>query len=558
MPADIAMRRFAGEKVDVCIVGSGAGGAPLAFELARAGASVVVLEKGPWYTTKDFTHDEIAINRRSFWSPPIADEPRLLKDSAAPAHKSGVGWTSNCVGGGTVHMSGFFYRLHPEDFRMRDRFPELDAEHENWPITYDELAPHYDRVESEVGVSGLAGEYPFEPPRRGPFPDPPLDSNPISALIDEGARSLGLHPFQTPRAIISRPRPDRAGCAYCDFCGSYGCEVNAKSSTAVALLPRAIATGRCEVRTPAMVFEVVVDASGRASGVRYFDAHGQIVEQKAALVCVSATAIESARLLLNSSSPAFPHGLANRNGHVGKHLHFSTLGKGHGEFERARLPANMQKDDGVHFLQRSLQDYYFVKDRPGYNKGGTHCFLLPPRGPIFASERIAGRDGTKWGVPLMQALHRYFHEVREIDFEVFGEYLPNAQSFVGVDPKVQDKWGLPVSSVQALHREEDVQLSRYLVERGLEVLTAAGATRTGIDTIGGTTYILQHGTCRFGDDPKTNVLNRWCQSHEVKNLFVVDGSFMPTSGGVATTMTIMANSFRVADYLKTRMKSGPL
>lgn len=552
------MRSFAGQKVDVCIVGSGAGGAPLAFEIARAGMSVVVLEKGPWYTAKDFSHDEIAINRRTFWSPALGDEPRLWKDSQAPARRSSNGWISTCVGGGTVHMSGFFYRLHPEDFRMRERFPDLEAEHENWPITYDELSPYYDRVETEVGVSGLAGQYPFEPPRRGPFPDPPLASNPIAALIDHGARSLGLHPFPTPRAIVSRPREGRAGCAYCDFCGSYGCEVDAKSSTAVALLPRAIASGNCEVRTPAMVFDVVVDKSGRATGVRYFDAAGQIVEQHAALVCVSATAIESARLLLNSTSPAFPHGLANRNGHVGRHLHFSTLGKGHGEFERAKLPADMQKDDGVHFLQRSLQDFYFVKDMPGYNKGGTHCFVLPPRGPIFASERIAGRQGTQWGAPLMQALHRYFHEVREIDFEVFGEYLPNSQSFVTVDNSVQDKWGLPVSSVQAIHREEDVKMSRFLVDRGLEVLTAAGAVRTETDSVGGTTSILQHGTCRFGDDPKTNVLNRWCQTHDVKNLFVVDGSFMPTSGGVATTMTIMANSFRVADYLVGRRKSGAL
>jgi choline dehydrogenase-like flavoprotein len=412
-------------------------------------------------------------------------------------------------------------------------------------------------VEQEVGVSGQAGEYPFEPPRKGPFADPPLAAHPLSALVDKGARALGLHPFQTPRAIISRPREGRSACMYCDFCGSYGCEANAKSSTAVALLPRAVQSGNCEVRTGAMVFEVAVDGKGRATGVRYFNDKGQIEEQKARLVCVSATAIESARLLLNSRSKDFPNGLGNNGGLVGKHLHFSTLGKGWGEFDRGALTPEMQQD-GVHFLQRSLQDFYFVKDQPGYNKGGTLCFVLPPRGPIFATERLVKRGGGLWGDALKASMHRYFHEVRELEFECFGEYLPHAQSFVSIDPSVQDKWGIPVSSVTCLHLEQDVKMSQFLVDRGLEVLKAAGAQKTGIETVGGTTYILQHGTCRFGDDPKQSVLNRWCQSHEVKNLFVVDGSFMPTSGAVATTMTIMANAFRVGDYLVKQRKSGPL
>ncbi len=553
------MKSFLGQSVDVCIVGSGAGGAPLAYDLSRAGLTVVVLEKGPWYTRKDFTHDEIAINRRDFWAPSLQDEPRLLKDTTAPARRTALGWTSNCVGGGTAHMSGFFYRMHPEDFRMRDQFPDLTtAELANWPIDYKELAPYYDRVESDVGVSGQAGEYPFEPPRSGPYPYEALPGNPIASLVDKGCQKLGLHAFQTPRCIISKPKGTRAACIACDFCGSYGCEVDAKGSTAVALLPQAIATGHCEVRTPAMVFEVVVDAKGRATGVRYFDGKGQTVEQKATLVIVSATAIESARLLLNSTSKDFPNGLANRNGLVGKHLHFSTLAKGHGVFDKKGLPPELQSNGGTHFLQRSVQDYYFAKERPGFNKGGTICFMLPPRGPIFAAEHLSTRDGTIWGDALKKAMQRYFHETREIEFEVFGEFLPHKGAFVSVDPNVQDKFGIPVSSMQIFHRIEDVEMSKYMAKRGCEILDAAGASSTETVTTGGTTHILQHGTCRFGDDPKTSVLNRWCQSHDVRNLYVVDGSFMPTSSGVATTMTIMANSFRVADYLVKQHKAGAI
>jgi choline dehydrogenase-like flavoprotein len=551
------------DPVDVCIVGSGAGGGPLAYALSRAGVGVVVLEKGPFYTEKDFTHDEIRTCRRDFFVPFVSDEPHLLQldgAQAAPAQRTSDGWIANCVGGGTVHMSGFVYRLHEEDFRLASRYPGLPgALLADWPLRYEDLLPYYDQVERLIGVSGQAGEYPTEPRRTGPYPYPALRAHPLSRLVDEGARKLGLHPFQTPRAIISLATEGRAPCAYCQFCGSYGCEVRAKSSTAVSVIPMALATGRCQVRARCMAFEVVAGQDGLAKGVRYFNEAGEIEEQPARVVCVSASAIESARLLLNSVSPLFPHGLGNGSGLIGRNLSFSTFAKGWGTFPLPALPPEL-RGGGVHFLQRSLQDFYLLPERAGgYDKGGTLVFLLPHKNPIFTAERLSQRgEPPVWGAPLMQALRRHYHEERQIEFEVFGEFLPNPKTYVTVDGEVRDRFGLKVARIHLGHHEEDVKNSRLLLRHGLDVLEAAGAARTGTEAVGGTTFVLQQGTCRAGTDPSRSVLNPYCQSHEVKNLFVVDGSFLPTSGGVPSTLTILANSLRVGDYLIERLRRRDL
>jgi choline dehydrogenase-like flavoprotein len=551
---------FGRDEVDVCIVGSGAGGAPLALELARAGARVVVLEKGPWYHKEDFDHDEIANTRLDKWVPSVDAEPHLLQMGGDPTPRKAVqGWIANCVGGGTTHWSGYVHRMHPEDFRLRSRYGAIaDAAVADWPIGYDDLAPYYDKVEREIGVSGEHGDHPYAPPRSAPYPLPPLRANPLSVLIDRGARRLGLHPFPTPRAILSRPYEGRPACIYCDFCGGYGCEVDAKSGTAAALIPRAVATGRCEVRPRCMAFEVTVDRHTHAQAVRYYDPSGQTAEQRARFVCISATAIESARLLLNSTSSSFRHGLANGSGLVGKNLSFSTLALGAGQFEVARLPPELRPHHPVHFLQRSIQDFYFLPERRGaYDKGGTLNFVLPHRNPIATAQRVSRRGKPAlWGADLNRALRRYYDEVRELEFEAFGEFLPNPGTYVSVDGEVKDRWQIPSATIHVRNHPADVENSRLLAGKGLDVLRAAGANSTTVESTGETTFVLQHGTCRFGDDPATSVLNRFCQSHEVQNLFVVDGSFMPTSGGVPSTLTIMANAFRVADHLVRRLRTG--
>jgi len=552
------------EAVDVVVVGSGAGGAPVALCLAEAGARVLVLEKGPYYTVRDFTHDEVSVCRRDFWVPWEHLDPHTIRKAGEPeARVTREGWVSQCVGGGTVHMSGFFYRLHAEDFRLATLTGGVrGAELADWPIDLAELEPFYDLAEVRVGVSGQAGLNPFEL-RRRPFPLPPLPPHPAAALVDEAARGLGLQPFPTPRAVLSRPYGGRPPCNQCGFCGEYGCENGSKSSVLASLLPLAEATGRCEIRPGCMACRIEVDAEDRAAAVVYFDPAGVERRVGARVVVVAASAIESARLLLLSAGGRHPQGLANGQGLVGKHLTFSTFGKGTAVLDRAAVVARLGGDHlDLPFLQRSLQDdYWNERLGSGLPKGGTHNFLLHHPNPINAGVRLAmDSKWTLWGQPLKDALRRYFHEEIWAEFEVFGEFLPVPGCYVDLDPGVKDRWGLPAARITMAHHPLADDVNRLMVRRGLDVLEALQPKPIRVVpwAWANTTYHLQQGTCRFGDDPSRSVLDRDCQAHEVPNLYVTDASFMPTSGGCPATPTILANAFRVGHKIAERFRRGEI
>ncbi|MFP2904454.1 GMC family oxidoreductase [Pyxidicoccus sp. 3LFB2] len=545
-------------EVDVCIIGSGAGGAPMALELGRAGFKVVVLEKGRHYRPKDFVHDEILNSRRNFFMPLPWEEPHLMRQGAqARYERTSAAWTANCVGGGTVHMSGFFYRLKPVDFRLRSTLGAVPGSTvADWPISYEELAPFYDKAEAELGVSGQAVPHPFAEPRSGPYPLPPLDVHPVAGEIDKACAAMGWHSVPTARGILSKPYRGRAPCSYCALCGSYGCETGAKSGTDASLIPAALATGNVQLRPGCMARTVEVDKQGRARSVVYVDADGVTQEQPAKVVVVSCTAVESARLLLNSTSSRFPRGLANGSGLVGKNLIFSSFGESHATFRVSKQGAlRPWLKDPSPFVNRSLQDFYLLPDaRYGFRKGGTLGFMWTHPNPIHAAVGLAGTGKTALFGKALKDRMREYRDSRILQFEVYAEYLPTPGSYVSVEGGVKDKFGIPVAAITVERHPMDLAATRFLVERGEEVLLRLDPDDVKRGSTSGETTILQHGTCRFGNDAAASVLDKHCRAHEVPNLYVVDGSFMPTGGSVPSTLTIAANSFRVASHLVRALK----
>lgn len=547
--------------VDIVVVGSGAGGAPLAMTLAEAGAKVLVLEKGPYFAIRDFTHDEIAICRRNFFIPYDTEDPHtILRQGQTQATRTREGWTSQCVGGATVHMSGFFYRLHPEDLRLKTLLGNIpDANLADWPLDYAELVPFYDLMEATIGVSGQAGINPFEPQRR-PFPLPALCPHPTALLVDKAAAQLNLHSFPTPRAITSQSYGTRPPCNYCGYCGEYGCENGSKSSVLATLIPRAEATGNCDIRSRCMATQVLLDPKqNRVVGVEYKDQNNTTQAVYAKIVVLAASAIESARLLLLSHSPRFPQGLANASGLVGKNLTFSSFGKATAIMDRQALVAALGPDHmDLPFLQRSIQDYYWQKKTNApMPKGGTLNFLLHHPNVINAAVRIAmDHKWDLWGEAYQQRLQKYFRDELWIEFEVFGEFLPWQNCFVDLDPEVKDHFGLPVARIHVDNHPLEVEMNRFLVRKGMDILKAFNPAPLEVKpwTWGSSTLHLQHGTCRFGTNPQTSVLDKNCQAHDIDNLYITDGSFMPTSGGVPATPTILANSFRVAHHVIEKLR----
>lgn len=553
---------------DICIIGSGAGASPVAYTLAKAGAKVLVLEKGPWLTEKEFFKDELAISVHDVYTPNLADEQHVIEDEyvhddgssywgSEPTSESGwTFWNGNVVGGSSNFMSGYFHRLKPIDFQLESTFGAIEgANVADWPISYEELEPFYAQVEREVGVSGKVVDHPHQEPRSADFPYPPLVDHSVSNWIDSAAKLIGYHAIPVPRAILSQAAMGRRSCEYSGYCSSYGCSSGAKGSGRAALLNHAVASGNCTIKPHAKVYKIETDKSGEIAGVLFYDGQNKKQKATAKTYVVACQAVETSRLLLASTGKKFPNGLANNSGQVGKNLVFSAGGTGSGEFFFDELNSKQQselKQVGP-FVNRALQDWYQIEDKSFAQpvKGGTIDFLFH-QNPI-AKARGSQRDKNDqlvWGEQLKQKIKKEFTGSKTLRFEVFNDWLPTDNCFVELDPEVKDKWGDPVAKIRIGFHEHDLKIGEYLAEKGETLLKAMGAKNVRSSVSGAPPSNLMAGGCRFGNDPKTSVLNKNCQAHEVNNLYVTDGSFMPTGGSVPYTFTIYANAFRVAEHLR--------
>jgi choline dehydrogenase-like flavoprotein len=451
-----------------------------------------------------------------------------------------------CVGGGTLSYGAQAWRYLPQDFRMRSTYGAPQGSSlEDWPIGYDDLEPFYEKAEYEIGVSGDYSGTPFHGPRKRDLPMPPLPPGKEFEILWPAAKRLGLNPFHIPMARNSVPYNGRGPCMRCRWCCGFACEVDAKNGSQNTVIPIALNTGNCELRTGCMVKEILTDERGRARGVAYFDERGHLQEQLADIVVVSGCATESARLLLNSKSKLFPEGLGNRNDQVGRNLqgHHYTGAVGYFDFETY--------DDIGPGATIAISDYNH--GTPGLKGGGmlANEFI---RLPIHMVDRLPEKT-PRWGLGHKQAM-REWHK-RTIVIMGPTQQIPMASGRVTLDPVVRDKWGLPVVRISGNVHPHTFEIGEVQAHRAEAWLKEAGAVSTSPmawkpELVSAGQH--QAGTCRMGDDPKGSVVNKFCQVHDVDNVFVIDSSVHVTNGGFNPALTIMAVAYYASNALVRNWK----
>ena len=542
---------------DVCIVGTGVGASGVAHKLVEAGMNVVMLERGGFYKEKDFSKDEVAYCKREIVTPNLAESYHTIESyengkwiKRSTFDTESTYFNGNVVGGSSNFMSGYFHRLKPHDFRLLSQFGGIKgANVVDWVSNYEEFEPYFEEVERLVGVSGKVTPYQHHEPRSTKdFPYPALEEHPISVKIDKACTKLGYVPYKTPRAILSKPKEERKNCYYSNYCGSYGCSSGAKGSARASLLQPMLHKKNLTIVTHAFV-KKLAEQKGKVTKAIYVDTQTKKEHHiKAKLFIVAGQAVESSRLLLNSKSKNFPNGLANNSNQVGKNLLFSAGGIGHGNFDEKTMPLNELMQEGT-FVNRSLCDWYYYDDN-GQRKGGIVDFLFEHANPMSKAVKQRFDEGELlWGEKLQDKIYHKIAKTKQLNFEIFNDWLPTDNCFVSVDEKYKDVYGVPVANIRIGAHKHDLEVGEFLAKKAENVLKEMGATNISSSISSAPPPNLQAGGCRFGDDPKTSVLNKYCQAHEVENLFVTDGSFMPTGGSVTYTWTIYANAFRVGDHI---------
>jgi choline dehydrogenase-like flavoprotein len=506
----------------VVIIGSGAGGGTLGHALAEKGVRVVCLEAGQRLDhLADFANDEATMFAKLTWlDKRSASGNWNMAGSALPA------WTCKSVGGTSIHWAGTSLRIRPHEFRARTTYGAVaEASLIDWPITEAELAPYYDRAEQQLGVTGTHG-----------IPDLPANNNYL--VFAAGAKKLGYTQVSNSRmAINSRARDGRGACLQLGFCFA-GCKMGAKWSTLYAEIPKAEVTGRYEVRPQSTALHIQHDASGKITGVLYIDQDGKRQLQKARVVALAANSIESARLLLNSASPAFPNGLANSSGEVGRNYMRHVFGFVYAWFEKP-----------VHFYRGStcagnIQDENKHDPARGF-VAGYHLQTIAQH-PVGMARAISGARG--WGLPVSQGMDRYDHMA---GLMIVGEDMPRSSNRVTLNGNEKDAHGLPIPNVHYDDHPNNVAMRAHAHQSGTALYQSLGALDVMQVMPPPATHNL--GTNRMSRLARDGVVNGYGQSHDIKNLFISDGSQFPTASAENPTLTIVALALRQADYIAQQL-----
>jgi len=520
-------RRIPENEEAVVIIGSGAGGGTLAYELTAQGIPCVVLEAGPFLKPEDYENDEWgAFGQMAWLDARTASGPfRVARDFPnLPA------WIVKAVGGTTTHWSGATPRFHAHEFQAKTYYGQVDgANLLDWPIGLDDLAPYYDRAEKAIGSTHRHGR-------------PALPANNNYKVMANGAQKVGYNFYATgPYGTNAEPYDGRPASIQDGF-NFQGDKSTAKWSTAVREIPRALATGLCDLRPESHAVQITHDSTGKANGVIYVDKSGNLHRQAAKIVCVAGNSIETPRLLLLSASGLHPNGLANSSGQVGRNYMRHTTGSVYARFDK---PVHMYRGETMAGI---IADESRLDSGRGF-VGGYYMETLSLGVPFLAAFAEPG----SWGPEFTEIMAAYEHTA---GMWVVGEDMPQEQNRVSLSSRITDQWGLPAADVWFEDHPNDVAMRNHGWQQGTAVYEAVGATGVHCTPPYPATHNL--GTCRLSDRPEDGVADGWGQAHDVPGLFISDGSQMTTGAAANPTLTIVALAIRQADYIGQQLKSGAL